>query len=337
MFSEPAVMPEDRSSGNSAASLRSVCAQFLAASQNADGGWGHHPGSESGVEPTAWALIGLAALDRDGEASDSGEFEAEKVRGFEWLHRIQLPDGSWPAFKGLTEGCWATSLVGFALAAHHESTERVARGVKWLVETRPGEASLLRQLQRRFSRGRSVARQNLSLHGWSWTPGTASWVEPTAYALILLSSVPQTLHPPGTAKRISLAENMLYDRMCPGGGWNTGNPEVYSVAGLPRIGPTVWALLALRRYPSRPENQQSLRWLEQHQPTIRGPGSLALANLALVSYGRPVEPLAPALEKMYEQNRFFQSVIVYAWAAIALGGKLPWNPIEPAPARASES
>ena len=29
---------------------------------------------------------------------------------------------------------------------------------------------------------------------------------------------------------------MLYDRMCPGGGWNCGNPKVYGVAGEPLVG-----------------------------------------------------------------------------------------------------
>ena len=46
---------------------------------------------------------------------------------------------------------------------------------------------------------------------------------------------------------------MLYDRMCPGGGWNCGNPMVYGVPGEALIVPTVWALLALRDEPKKTE------------------------------------------------------------------------------------
>ncbi|MGH9354281.1 MAG: prenyltransferase/squalene oxidase repeat-containing protein [Terriglobia bacterium] len=330
MFSEVAVSPACQSAVSPIGLLRSVCLQFLATSQNADGGWGHHPGSESSVEATAWALMALAG------ARSALDPAKESARGFEWLHKVQLPDGSWPAFKGLPEGCWATSLAGMALAARGESAEQVAGGVKWLADAQPGEATLWRRLQRRLSRGTSVARANLSLHGWSWTPGTASWVEPTAYALIFLSSVPQSFHSAGTAKRILLAESMLYDRMCPGGGWNSGNPEVYGVAGVPRAGPTAWALVALRHRASRPENRQSLNWLEDHCSTIRGPASLALLELALACYGRRVPALAAALGKLYGENRFFRSVLVFAWAALALGGKQPWSLPDHAQAGASE-
>jgi hypothetical protein len=303
----------------SSRSLQDVCLQFLGASQNPDGGWGHHPGSVSGVEPTAWALMALA------QAGKSSGFEAETAAGFEWLRHVQLPDGSWPAFKGMREGCWATSLACLALCAQDESAEQVMRGMKWLVKALPTEATLWRRLQRRLSRGRSVIRQNFSLYGWSWMPGTASWVEPTAYALILLSSVPETFHPPKTAKRILLAESMLYDRMCPGGGWNVGNPEVYSVAGIARVGQTAWALVALRHRSARPEYQESLSWLEDQYSAVRGPASLALAGLAFTSLGRPVRPLAESLGNMYRDNRFLHSVLVFAWTALALGGNLPWS------------
>lgn len=331
MLSPLEVLPDGRSGETSAGLPRSVCLQFLAASQNSDGGWGYHPGSESGVEPTAWALMALA-----GAGSDQ-DFGEASVRGFEWLDQVQLPDSSWPAFKGQREGCWATSLASLALVAHNQSSDRVASAAKWLVETWPADASLWRQIQRRLSRGRSVARQNPSLHGWSWTPGTASWVEPTAYALILLSSIPKPLHPQGTAKRMLLAESMLYDRMCPGGGWNTGNPEVYGVAGLARVGPTAWALLGLRKNAGGPDNQQSLDWLEDQYSKIRGGTSLALAALCLTAYGRRAPSPASALGRIYLENRFFQSVLVFAWAALALGGMLPWNSIAPAQVQASES
>jgi len=100
---------------------------------------------------------------------------------------------------------------------------------------------------------------------------TASWVEPTAHALLFLRSLPAKMYSSQGAKRRQLAERMLYDRICPGGGWNSGNPLVYGVAGVPRVGPTVWALLALRDDAERAEIQMSLDWLQGAYGTIHGP------------------------------------------------------------------
>ena len=99
----------------------------------------------------------------------------------------------------------------------------------------------------------------MSYRGWGWTPGTSSWVEPTSFALLALerSRSRRSCHPTANRRR-ELATAMLYDRMCPGGGWNCGNPRVYGVAGEPLVVPTVWALLALRAQSARRENTESL-------------------------------------------------------------------------------
>jgi hypothetical protein len=120
------------------------------------------------------------------------------------------------------------------------------------------------------------------------------------------------------AKRRQLAERMLFDRMCPGGGWNSGNPLIYGVAGVPRIGPTAWALMALRGYSERAEVKMSLQWLESLYGEIHGAASLALANCCLAAYGRRVSPLAPALDELYSHNRFFANVLTIAWVVLAL-------------------
>jgi hypothetical protein len=110
---------------------------------------------------------------------------------------------------------------------------------------------------------------------------------------------------------------MLYDRMCPGGGWNSGNPLVYGVGGVPRIIPTAWALLALRDQSQRAEVQTSLTWLEGAYNGIQGAASLALAHWCLAAYGRPVAPLAPALGRLYAHHQFFNDVLTMAWIVLA--------------------
>jgi len=283
--------------------------EFLIANQNADGAWGFRPAAPSAVEATAWTLVALVA---------SLEAPAEVcARARDWLVQAQLPDGSWPPFPGHPQGCWATSIAAHALHLQGGAQSSVQRGLHWLMNEWPAEGTLWWRLRQTLFPSR-VSRQDTSLRGWNWTPGTASWVEPTAHALIFMRSLPGEMLPPEEPKRRQLAERMLFDRMCPGGGWNSGNPLVYGVAGVPRIGPTAWALLALRDHRERAEIQMSLGYLERAYATIHGAASLALAHRCLAAYGRPVAPLAPALNELYSRNRFFENVLTMAWAALAL-------------------
>ena len=291
---------------------------FLLEAQNADGGWGYRPGGQSSVEPTSWALLALLTP-RLLESSTSRLLDCVR-----WLRERQLEDGSWPSFAGQPRGCWATSPASLALYARGDSLEQVARGLHWLAKTWPAEGGFWRRWGAKIRQRNRVIRQDPSLRGWSWTPGTASWVEPTSCALIAFRHIPKGLHPRAAGRRRQLAERMLYDRMCPGGGWNSGNPLVYGAAGVPRIGPTVWALLALRDYRDRPENRQSLDWLEQAYSQIQGPGSLALAHLCLEFHGRSVPPLEPRLAELSSNNQFLGNTLVAAWATIALSGRPSW-------------
>jgi hypothetical protein len=118
--------------------------------------------------------------------------------------------------------------------------------------------------------------------------------------------------------------------MCPGGGWNCGNPAVYGVPGEPLIGPTVWALLALRAHPERKENRFSLDWLAQNWMKIQSPGSLALAHIGLEAYGKQISEIRVVLAELYARGEFAWSVPVAAWTALAMSGKMSWlNPAMP--------
>ena len=289
----------------------SHCREFLIAHQNSDGGWGYHPASPSAVEATAWALAALVSSRQDPSPTEVCG------RAGDWLLQAQRTDGSWPAFPGHPQGCWVTSIASQALYLQGGSPQAVERGLRWLINSWPAEGGVWWRLRQTVF-PTHVARQDNSLRGWNWTPETASWVEPTAHALLFLRSLPAVMLSPEAAKRRQLAERMLYDRMCPGGGWNSGNPLVYGVAGEPRVGPTAWALLALRDHSERPEIQMSLQWLEDAYGAIQGPASMALAHRCLTAYGRRVSRLAPALGELYSHNRFFENVLTSAWALFAL-------------------
>jgi hypothetical protein len=282
--------------------------EFLLGQQNPDGGWGYQSGGTSAVEATAWAMMALAVCPAPPPEA--------LARARTWLVESQHPDGSWPAYPGQPQGCWATSLAARALHLDGGEDAAVTRARDWLLQSWPAEGTPWRRLIQRLFPSR-VSRQNNALRGWSWTPGTASWVEPTALALLFLQSLPPPMLTPLAAKRRQLAERMLFDRMCPGGGWNSGNPLIYGAAGVPRVGPTVWALLALRDHADRPEIQASLAWLEGAYTEIAGPSSLALAHYCLRIYGRPAPPLAPWLDALYAKNHYFANILTAAWVVLA--------------------
>lgn len=298
--------------------VQSVCWPFLHSAQNADGGWGFHPGFVSRVEPTCWALHALL------QASPSAPVAETILRGFGFLRMAQLPDGAWPSSPDEKAGCWVTSLACWVLLSEKGSAPAVAAGMKWLCADWPRDSTPWRRLLRRFSSDRGLSTQNDSYRGWGWTTGTSSWVEPTSFALIALGESPGELLPANANQRRQLAEAMLCDRMCPGGGWNCGNPRVYGVAGEPLVIPTVWALLAMRNYPHRPEAAMSLEWLEGVLDTVQGPGSLALARICLKCYGRKWPVARISMRDVYQRNEFLGSIPVSAWLCLAWGSTVHW-------------
>ncbi|MGH9746938.1 MAG: hypothetical protein ACRD59_12620 [Candidatus Acidiferrales bacterium] len=307
--------------------IERILLPYLRDAQNTDGGWGFSRGAASRVEPTAWALLALSELHSNQQTADAS------ARGFSCLEGSQLSDGFWPAVVGQNEGSWVTSLACWALLVRGEAAgQGAARGIEWLLKEKPGDAGLLWRMARRFTGSKRVAPQNPDYFGWSWTPGTASWVEPTAYALIVLDhamnggSAGGPVHrlPAGAVTRIEFAEKMLYDRMCPGGGWNCGNPLVYGAAGEPQVGPTAWALLALRKKAARPEVEKSVEWLWMNRGQIRSTESMALTLIALRAHGKNDPALRTALIDLCLNDETLWTVPAAAWTALAMSETSSW-------------
>lgn len=296
-----------------------VCFPFLQRAQNEDGGWGYHVGTTSAVEATAWSLVALAKINAAGEAVE---------RGSRWLAANQIGDGSWPTRPETLQGNWVTALAGLALLATGGRQSAVASAARWICRSRSAKGGVRLRLVRML-RGKRVVEQDFNLQGWSWTPGTAGWVEPTAVALIFLHALPAELVPANAAERRRMGEAMLYDRMCPDGGWNSGNPKIYGVAGVPQIGPTAWALLALQERAEKAENQRSLDWLASQYDSIEGPASLALAYMALGASQRPIPGLERKLKEHFDDGALLGNVMTFAQASFALSegpDLLRWAP-----------
>ncbi len=299
------------------------CVSFLRQAQNSDGGWGFRPDATSRAEPTCWALKALIAV---GAAEHS---DAEAIlRGLNFLTAGQLPDGSWPATPEEKNGCWVTSLACWVLASSGDGkySKAIGDGLRWVCDDWPRDSSPWRRWLRKLSSSGRHSKQNDALRGWGWTPGTSSWVEPTAFALLALESQPAIALPGNAEERRKLGEALLYDRMCPGGGWNCGNPEVYGVAGEPLVIPTTWALLALRRHPERSENIESLAWMEKNFAHIKGPGSYALARICLSGYGCKRNEDGPGAGDYHAKNESLQSVEAAAWTSLAARDTNKWLP-----------
>src|SRR4051812_32550243 len=66
-------------------------------------GWGYRPGTETSVEPTALACLGMMASDPD-PTHDS----VTALGAADWLASIQNPDGSLGVSRKIAAPCWTT-------------------------------------------------------------------------------------------------------------------------------------------------------------------------------------------------------------------------------------
>src|SRR6266404_6635599 len=310
-------MPDQLELTKALATFHSECLSLLKNSQNADGGWGFHSGEQSRAEPTSWAV---RALDSPEQGFRAGELR----KGADFLHSKQLVDGSWPAAAGMNSGTWVTSLVCAALAADEKSAVNVRAGLKWLCDDLPRDSSPWRRFVRRMRNESRISEQNDSYRGWGWTPKTSSWVEPTAFALMALRDAPAEQLPKNASMRRDLAVALLYDRMCPGGGWNCGNPRVYGVDGDALVLPTCWALLALREAPEKPGRALSLAWLQKELAKIASAASLAVARMTLENYGFERLHASRDLQDWSAQELAAQGTHVLAWACMAANPARRW-------------
>ena len=162
-------------------------------------------------------------------------------------------------------------------------------------------------------------RLNPDLQGWSWTAGTFSWVEPTAYALLALKKLSAFLPPAQVADRLQQGERLLYDRMCVGGGWNYGNARVLGEDVPPYPEVTAVALIALQNHPSHAANQASLAALRKMLTGVDSGLALSWAILCFALYGHDVLPWQIRLAHGYEKTEFLGDIRTLALALLALG------------------
>ena len=267
--------------------LSSVIAE-LALRQLPCGGWSALASStQPAIEPTCYATMALGSV-------PVGDIE----RAHDFLLRTQNPDGSWPVVLGDDQGgTYVTSLAVLALRDLLPAIPARLRAIHWLLHCVGKESNWIWKWK--FRTADRHVRFDPEKYGWPWFPDTISWVVPTAFSILALNQTPCSCDGlEGITLRVDRGIQMLFDRACPGGGWNAGNGVVYECPMAPHIDDTAIALLALRERDQHPIVQTAVQYLEQAASTLAAPWSLSWASLALAAYRRPIRPLAgsrPAL------------------------------------------
>ncbi len=234
--------------------------ELLRGSQNADGGWAYFAGGESAIEPTATAIAALHAMDVDRDA---------RRRGLDFLASMQVKGG---ALKPQSSQADATSLSAMAGLVHLRCS---------------GGASLATQIAdtlvafpaRTLARDPSFANDS-TLRGLPWTANTYSWVEPTAYGVMLFDALGRT-----DAARTIESRTLLLDRAVPTGGWNYGNPAVFNTTLEADPLTTAFVILALLDDPARKQITDAAAFLRSQVDRLPSPLTLAWAAVALRSLG----------------------------------------------------
>jgi hypothetical protein len=277
-------------------SLSDLRATLLAA-RNADGGWGYRPGNKSRLEPTCWSLLALARADRQPIDLD-----------------VLL---KWPSEdQWLVDVPGAPANISFnALAAltflEQSAARRAGQGLIRLIVDAKG---------RRLDQA-AAFRQDNSLQAWSWVDGTFSWVEPTAWCLLVVKKM-RTEAGPESGERIRVAEAMLRDRACSAGGWNYGSSNVYGQELYPYVTTTALGLIAMQDLPGDPIVARAIAHLESDFAREPTPTALALTVIALTLHHRPVTaPQARLAARMSDEasSTLSRAMTLYALAG-ATGG-----------------
>ncbi len=280
-------------------------AGLLLTRQLGTGGWSYFGSQQSSVETTSLAAMALSTESLEATRSGLGK-----------LSRLQRRDGAWPAFVGDTEASWTTALVLCALNGTGEFVSAREKAFQWLVSERGREGHWFWRWK--FKTADRKVRFDPDKYGWPWALGSASWVIPTAFSVIALKQYTVCNRLEASEKRIQLGVEMLLDRVCFDGGWNSGNSDVYGEPLRPHLEATAIALLALQDERRSTMIQKSLEWLKHNAASVDAVSSLAWCILTLFVYQEPMDGLKNRLLTIVEDGPDIQNNATLATAILAL-------------------
>jgi hypothetical protein len=269
------------------------------------GGWSFSGPRQMSLEATCLASLSVLA-ERPSSAPDVV---------MPLLH-AQFSDGSWPSFAGDGQSSWTTALAICVLNSANDSSGARERGLSWLLKTNGREANWFWRWK--FKLADRAVRFDPDRYGWPWLPGSASWVIPTAFSVVAIKQFTACSRSELSERRIRRGVEMLLDRVCVGGGWNSGNSVVYGAPLQAHVEATAIALLALQDEERTPVIQASLGWLKQRSSNIESVESLGWCILSLFVYQEPVEHLKAKLAALGGDGHYIRNNATLATAILAL-------------------
>jgi hypothetical protein len=188
--------------------------------------------------------------------------------------------------------------------------------LKWLLSERGKEGHWFWRWK--FKTADRKVRFDPDKYGWPWSPGAGSWVIPTAFSVVAIKQFTVCNRSEVSENRIRLGVEMLLDRACVGGGWNSGNSVVYGVPLPAHVEATAIALLALQDEHRGEIVQASVNWLESQGADIEAVSSLSWCILALFVYQRPIKKLKLKLATIVGDGSVIRNNATLATAVLAL-------------------
>jgi len=280
-------------------------ARLLANRELPSGGWSFGGSRQASIEATCLGGMALAWGRQSGIGS-AVRFLLDSQRGA----------GGWPAFEGDPEPSWTTALALCTLTSVNDLSDACERALKWLLSARGKEGHWFWRWK--FKTADREVRFDPDKYGWPWCPGAGSWVIPTAFSVVAIKQFTVCNRSEASEDRIRLGVEMLLDRACVGGGWNSGNSVVYGVPLLPHVEATAIALLALQDEPRGKIVKASLNWLESRAAQIESVSSLSWCILTLFVYQRRIEELKRKLAAIVGNGSAIRNNATLATALLAL-------------------
>jgi hypothetical protein len=278
-------------------------ANIVVTAANSTGGWGYYSNKSSRIEPTCWAILALV----------NGDTAWNEGQHHQFLVSRQRPDGLLSDSPELP--------VNLTWSAHAFLTLSVMKSTA-SANVCCGRllGSLVKTAGVQLPNSR-LFRQNNQLKGWSWIPGTFSWIEPTSWCLLALKQALRLSTGDlgeSIASRIAHGEALLIDRACDTGGWNYGNPDAFGTSLLAHIPTTALGLIALQDKRHLPVVERSLAFLEEHWMKEQSGIALALSLLCFRIYARPTADVEEAMVRQWSRTKFLGNMATTAMACCAL-------------------